>query len=221
MFFGVWRSLVAHLVWDQGAAGSNPVTPTTSRRAFMACRVFFAENTASPYRLPLLFPKKPIGFSGALCSFFKERLRLLPCFSSFPKSLTTFWEPYAFGDFFTKVTVRSFCCGSSFAKNLTIFRELRLRRFFKPIGSLRFVYTKHGFTLSAAAPLSQKTYRFFGSPTFFFSKNVYACSLASPLSQKVFRLFGSTTLRCVLYTNIQLYRKRLRCRGRIPIRPDP
>ena len=116
MFFGVWRSLVAHLVWDQGAAGSNPVTPTTSRRAFMACRVFFAENTASPYRLPLLFPKKPIGFSGALCSFFKERLRLLPCFSSFPKSLTTFWEPYAFGDFFTKVTVRSFCCVSLFAK---------------------------------------------------------------------------------------------------------
>jgi hypothetical protein len=26
---GEWRRLVAHLVWDQGVAGSNPVSPTT------------------------------------------------------------------------------------------------------------------------------------------------------------------------------------------------
>ena len=26
--FGTWLSLVEHLVWDQGVAGSNPVVPT-------------------------------------------------------------------------------------------------------------------------------------------------------------------------------------------------
>ena len=26
---GEWRSLVAHLFWVQGVAGSNPVSPTT------------------------------------------------------------------------------------------------------------------------------------------------------------------------------------------------
>ena len=28
--FGVWRSLVAYLVWDQGVQGSNPCTPTNN-----------------------------------------------------------------------------------------------------------------------------------------------------------------------------------------------
>ncbi len=27
MCYGVWLSLVEHLLWEQGAAGSNPVTP--------------------------------------------------------------------------------------------------------------------------------------------------------------------------------------------------
>ena len=26
--FGVWRSPVAHLLWEQGVQGSNPCTPT-------------------------------------------------------------------------------------------------------------------------------------------------------------------------------------------------
>ena len=27
--FGVWRSPVAHLLWEQGVQGSNPCTPTS------------------------------------------------------------------------------------------------------------------------------------------------------------------------------------------------
>ena len=27
---GAWRSLVAHLLWEQGVGGSNPLAPTTS-----------------------------------------------------------------------------------------------------------------------------------------------------------------------------------------------
>ena len=33
--FGVWRSLVAHLLWEQGGAGSNPATPTSFSRGFV------------------------------------------------------------------------------------------------------------------------------------------------------------------------------------------
>ncbi len=41
MFRGV-AQLVAHLVWDQGVAGSNPVTPTTKKSAvFLKCCTLF------------------------------------------------------------------------------------------------------------------------------------------------------------------------------------
>ena len=32
---GVWRSLVAHCVWDAGVRGSNPLTPIFSLRNFL------------------------------------------------------------------------------------------------------------------------------------------------------------------------------------------
>jgi hypothetical protein len=46
---GVWRSLVAHLVWDQGVQGSNPCTPTKKHQGTAAfiCRfsllIFFVD----------------------------------------------------------------------------------------------------------------------------------------------------------------------------------
>ena len=35
--FGVWRSLVAHLLWEQGVGGSNPSTPTIYNRVVGDC----------------------------------------------------------------------------------------------------------------------------------------------------------------------------------------
>src|SRR6202011_5740888 len=50
--FGVWRSLVAHLLWEQGVGGSNPLTPTIPRLAGGRAvhgrrRVFLAAHDAA------------------------------------------------------------------------------------------------------------------------------------------------------------------------------
>jgi hypothetical protein len=36
MFDGTWRSLAAHLLWEQGVAGSNPAVPTTNTNALLS-----------------------------------------------------------------------------------------------------------------------------------------------------------------------------------------
>ena len=36
---GMWRSLVAHLLWEQGVAGSNPAIPTIQARERLVLRV--------------------------------------------------------------------------------------------------------------------------------------------------------------------------------------
>ena len=35
---GVWRSLVAHSLWERGAVGSNPATPTVVRDCGVRCQ---------------------------------------------------------------------------------------------------------------------------------------------------------------------------------------
>ena len=47
---GVWRSPVAHLVWDQGVQGSNPCTPTTfHKRAVVDGPFSFPDSLFLPY----------------------------------------------------------------------------------------------------------------------------------------------------------------------------
>ena len=44
--YGVWRSLVAHLVWDQGVGGSNPLAPTIRLRNFGEAKISFGVTTS-------------------------------------------------------------------------------------------------------------------------------------------------------------------------------
>ena len=57
-FIGMWLSLVEHYVRDVGAAGSNPVIPTTSEQALLAPIFYASIKNQSLAPLLLLFRKK-------------------------------------------------------------------------------------------------------------------------------------------------------------------
>ena len=66
MLFGVWRSLVAHLVWDQGVQGSNPCTPTKnlSIKAYSLGSLFLR----CPFKLPAAIGGQATALRGHLLS---------------------------------------------------------------------------------------------------------------------------------------------------------
>ena len=80
---GVWLSLVEYLNGVQVAAGSNPVTPTTSRQVFLACRDFYTKITAALFWLPLLFRKKARLLRLCLCKRRHNASSSLPLFCEF------------------------------------------------------------------------------------------------------------------------------------------
>ena len=56
LVFGVWRSPVAHLLWEQGVQGSNPCTPTNQKNGLSLTTRFSFRNileSTLQHRLPI------------------------------------------------------------------------------------------------------------------------------------------------------------------------
>ena len=73
---GAWRSMVAHLLWEQGVAGSNPVAPTIKRSRghttmwcdlFLFCGPWRPCRRAFPQALGKARPIFPVGRSLRAC----------------------------------------------------------------------------------------------------------------------------------------------------------
>ena len=229
----MWLSLVEYLNGVQVAAGSNPVTPTTSRQAFVACRVLFAQNTASGVGVSFAcsdFFKSKKSFAASLLLLYPKRSRLLrlcpyKCGHNASAALPTFWEPCAC---LTNLSVfREPCVYGAFfllkplwlaaaSERTSLCSDFCSRKNQSPAASFLLFPKKSSDFLGALFRL-----RTLQPSVFFISKNRSPTALLLLVSQKGtlrYHLFASLRLRRVLYTNIQLYRNRLRCRGRLSVR---
>ena len=78
--FGVWLSLVEYLNGVQVAAGSNPVTPTTSERTMLRSDFSFTKKNQSRAPSFLLFRKKARLLRLCLCKRRHNASAALPLF---------------------------------------------------------------------------------------------------------------------------------------------
>ena len=112
---GAWRSLVAHLLWEQGVAGSNPVAPTRlSNACCPPASVFFWGKAASSDSHPLVTGILPLFTRRTVSSRFPRALphsvppghagacaRTMASSPSFPRLIAHFFDACRAGTFFT------------------------------------------------------------------------------------------------------------------------
>ncbi len=115
----MWLSLVEYLNGVQGAAGSTPVTPTTSKQSSL-CFDFFMQKSHPPASLPLLFHKKSRSARLLGCKRPHDGSLSLPTFCEF--ILTRYEHSHqlksladsAFARFFILPKIQKILCRSTF-----------------------------------------------------------------------------------------------------------
>ena len=63
--FGAWRSPVAHLLWEQGVGGSNPLAPTILFSTSPNCLLSFADRNLQARPLSNHLQQPVFGFPDA------------------------------------------------------------------------------------------------------------------------------------------------------------
>src|SRR5918994_4640327 len=100
---GAWRSLVAHLLWEQGVGGSNPLAPTAKlagpRREPCGCSST-VEPQPSKLVMGVRFPSPALAqhYSISACQLYGERLSFAVLCgeygpASFSRERGCAWEP--------------------------------------------------------------------------------------------------------------------------------